>query len=224
MEVSTQFTRWQYTYTLTGFDAGDYTIAGLPIVIQMGAQSDTLFTERVGLQITGVQSLSQPIYDINPILPIHYPWHRYSQVIILMLSVGVAVTLVFLWRAFFFKRSSINKMYDRTLKRLNTLEKQKVKHKGLLPETDFCQQLLHVLDIYFVETLGQSLFNVSKDEFAHVLKTKKADGELVKQLTALLREAERIRFEGPGVAVNNESLLANSRQIVSALHVCIKDK
>lgn len=224
LEADAHNSRWQLTYILTGFEAGEYILAGLPIVVQAGHEADTLLTENLSLQVVTIPNTTKELYDIATIEHITLPWPSYKQLFYHLLLLGViasgAIALLRIYRLQ--KKNNHKKVYQNTLKQLNKLEKQILNKRDTLPEGDPCKPITGLLDNYFKYTVGASILKLNKEELAEVMLKNNADKALVTELKNMLHDIEYTRFGRVMPAAEiDDRILERTRRIIYAFHQSI---
>lgn len=194
--------RLQKSYALTQFDSGKYTIPRQRIEIDgTGFFTDSV---RVDVGTVPVDTLSQPMYDIKPLIEVERNYAGIWKILfwILLLAALIGILVYFL----FFKKKKLSEEekeallppYDRALLELKKLENSKYLIQDEYKK--YYSELTDIVRSYLEEDANISALESTTNQLIDKLEMLKDAGELklaqdtIRQFQMILQTADLVKF------------------------------
>ena len=191
---------YKCNFTLTSFEQGDFLVNSLPIKVDGKIlQSDTRELSVADLK---VDTISQKMFPIKPIIPENLSWWDENQKLVWFLIVGIMLALLLLFMVwYFYKRLKSNKYvsspllppYDEAMGNLKKLD-----NKNYIPNREykaFYSDLSFILRRYFSRRFdfpAQALLSSDLSEF---MKTKQQiSPEDAEELKRFLTDSDGVKY------------------------------
>jgi len=189
-------------YGLTQFDAGKYTIPGLPVFINnKGIKTDSLLVE---VREIKVDTLKQKLYDIKPVLKSRANNSFWLWLLLALAVVGVAAYGVW-WYIKNRKPAEVKAKKEELLtpiqkasRELKNLEQKELLEKGAVK--DYYSQLTDIARTYIEEAIHVPAMESTTSELIEAMrsavlkKRMSLSQETFEELEKILRTADMVKF------------------------------
>ena len=186
-------------YLLTQFNAGRYSIGGLPaLIMQSNGQIDTITSNALELIVNTVEvDTTQAFKPIKPVKSLPFPWKQFFKKLgLILLPILIIIALIVLYilrkkqyKIFKEKPKTMLDYYEEAIDKLQQLENQKLWQNDKTKE--YYLGLSEILRAYVEGRFGVQAMESTTDELKESLFLE--DG-LKKKLLEVLKQSDLAKF------------------------------
>ncbi len=182
---------------LTAWDSGYHDIPSLPVVFLANAKQDTIYTQRIPLEV-GVPPIDSVLADIKPIIEEPVVWQDYIPELVLAGLLIIGALLWLLIRRFRKQKVLpslplvVSPPHEVALSKLKKLKELQLWQQGQVKE--FHSQLTYIIREYLEKRYGIQALEQTTDQILKQMQSFHLDNNLTPKMTRLLQTADLVKF------------------------------
>lgn len=182
---------------LTAWDSGYYDVPPLPIVFLANAEKDTIYTQRIPIEVM-VPAADSILADIKPIIEEPIEWTDYIPELALVLILLIAALMWYVASKIKTEQKApppppvVIPPHEIALQQLKTLKGAQLWQKGEVKA--YHSQLTYIIREYLEKRYGIQALEQTTDEILRQMKGLQLEQEILQRSKTVLETADLVKF------------------------------